>query len=83
MVKRGHVFKGAHAWQGGVCGRKACMAREMATAADATHPTDLVAVLVFLPLAGKVMYHSSYNGCHLPYSGYKTSPVTIGKISRS
>ena len=30
-----------HAWQGGMCGRRACMAGETATAAAGTHPTGM------------------------------------------
>ena len=44
----GHVWQGrhawqsvGHAWQGGVCGGGACVAGEMTTAADGTHPTGM------------------------------------------
>ena len=46
MVRWGHAWQGAcmagsHECQGGVHGRGACMAGEMATAVDGTHPTGM------------------------------------------
>ena len=41
MHGKGHVCQGACMVGGGMCGRGACMAGEMATAADGTYPTGM------------------------------------------
>ena len=41
MHGRGCAWQKGHAWQGGMRGRGVCMAGEMATAADGTHPTGM------------------------------------------
>ena len=37
----GGMYCGGHAWHGGVCGEGACIAGDMATAADGMHPTGM------------------------------------------
>ena len=37
----GGMHCGGHAWHGGVCGEGACIAGDMATAADDMHPTGM------------------------------------------
>ena len=45
--------EGEHVWQGvcmagGMHGRMACMAEEMATAVDGTHPTGMHSCIIFV-----------------------------------
>ena len=38
---RRHAWQRGHAWQGGMRGRGACVAGELATAAGGTHPSGM------------------------------------------